>query len=180
MSHRPSAIPGFGRGLLVLLVLLVALPASLCRAEPARSTDPFADLDAINIRLEIGGPLDLQGSTAPQLFAGDLRRFNRFKSTLGRSVGAKLESCGILWDQGAVDEVAISVFGRLEQRPEGPPLYVYMVEVEVLNSKLATDRSRAEPVPLRSVIGFVADEGFEAAIVEAAIAIIADELRSCE
>jgi len=178
MTRRPCGTPGFGRGLLALL--LIALPASLCEAEPARSTDPFADLDAINVGLEIGGPLDLQGSTAPELFTGDLARLNRFKSTLGRSVGAKLESCGVLWDQGAVDEVSISVFGRLEQRPEGPPLYVYMVEAEVINSNLGTDRTGAEPVPLRSVIGFAADEGLEAAIVEAAIAIIADELRNCE
>lgn len=179
MTRRPCGIPDFGRGLCVLL--LVALPSSLCGAEPARSTDPFADLDAIDVRLEIGGPLDLRGSRAPELFAGDVVRFKRFESTLERSVGTKLESCGILWDQGAIDEVAISVFGRPEQQREGPPLYVYMVEVEVLNSELTRDRSLPEPVPLRSVIGVAASEdALEQAIIEAAIAIIADELRSCE
>jgi len=179
MTQRLSAIPGFGRGLFVLL--LVALPASPCRAEPARSTDPFDDLDAINVRLEIGGPLDLQGGTAPQLFAGDSRRISRFTSTLERSVGAKLESCGILWDQGAVDEVAIFVFGRLEQQPAGPALYVYKVDVEVVNSNLGAERATVpEPLPLRSVIGLAAEDRLEGAIIEAAIAIIADDLGACD
>ena len=179
MTPRPSGIPGFGRGLFVLL--LAALPASLCRAEAARSTDPFADLDAINITIEIGGPLDLQGSAAPELFVGDLARLNRFRSTLERSVGTKLESCGVLWDQGAVDEVAIFVFGRLEQQPAGPALYVYKVDVEVVNSNLGAERATVpEPLPLRSVIGLAAEDRLEGAIIEAAIAIIADDLGACD
>jgi hypothetical protein len=177
MTQRPSGIPGFGRGLFFLL--LVALPPSLCRAEAARSTDPFADLDAINITIEIGGPLDLQGSTAPDLFVGDLGRLNRFKSTLERSVGAKLESCGILWDQGAVDELSISMFGRREDLQQGPPQYVYMVQVEVLNTTLASRQAKPELVALRPVIGLSDEAGLEGALIDTAVAMIAGELRSC-
>ena len=177
MTQRLSAIPGFGRGLFVLL--LVALPASPCRAEPARSTDPFDDLDAINVRLEIGGPLDLQGGTAPQLFAGDSRRISRFTSTLERSVGAKLESCGILWDQGAIDEVSIAVFGRREDLQQGPPQFVYMVQVEVLNTTLGSRQAKPELVALRPVIGLADEAGLEGALIDTAVAMIAGELRSC-
>jgi len=177
MTPRPSGIPGFGRGLFVLL--LAALPASLCRAEAARSTDPFADLDAINIAVEIGGPLDLQGSTAPELFVGDLARLNRFRSTLERSVGTKLESCGILWDQGAIDEVSIAVFGRREDLQQGPPQFVYMVQVEVLNTTLGSRQAKPELVALRPVIGLADEAGLEGALIDTAVAMIAGELRSC-
>jgi len=178
MTRRPSGIPGFRRGLFVLL--LVALPASLCPAEPARSTGPFADLDAINIELEIGGPLDLRGSTAPELFAGDLGRSNRFKSTLERSVGEKLESCGILWDEGAVDDVSIVVFGRREDLDQGPPHNLYMVQVEVLNTTLASRGAKPELVALRPVIGLADDAGLERALIDTAVGILAGELHDCD
>lgn len=177
MTQRRFGLPGFGRGLFVLL--LVALPPSLCRAELARSTGPFADLDAINVTIEIGGPLDLRASAAPELFVGDLGRFNRFKSTLERSVGAKLESCGILWDQGAVDEVSIAVFGRREDVKQGPPQYVYMVQVEVLNTTLASRQAKPELVALRPVIGLADEAGLEGALIDTAVAMIAGELQSC-
>lgn len=179
MTRRRLGVPGFGRGLFVLL--LVVLPASFFQAEAAEAQDPFADLDAINVAVEVGGPLDLEGRTAPQLFTGEVGRLGRFRTALSRSVGRELESCGILWDEGArKDVVSISVFGRLEQRPEGPPLHVYLVQGEVLNSNLATDRSGPEPYPLRPVIGFATDDGLEAAIIDAAVAIVSDELGSCE
>lgn len=175
MTRRRSAIPGLGRGLIALLA--AALPVSLCRAEPAGSRDPFAGLDAINLSLEIGAPLDQRGSTSPQLFDGDLIRLNRFRTHLTESVGAKLESCGILWDQGAADVVSIDVFGRLEERREGPPVFVYMVEAEVLNTTLSNDRRVIpDPIPLRRVIGVADDAGLEAALTDAAVAIVSDDL----
>ena len=178
MNRRPCGIRGISRGLFVLL--LVALPASSSWPEPTRSTGPFADLDAINIKLEIGGPLDLQGSTAPELLAGEVGRLNRFRSSLEQSVGAKLESCGILWDQGAVDEVAITVFGRREDVPQGQPQYVYMVEVEILNTKLAGRQAEPEIVALRPVIGLADEAGLEGALIDTAVAILAGELRNCD
>jgi hypothetical protein len=182
MTQRPSGIPGFSRGLFVLL--LVALAASSSRAEPTRSTGPFADLDAINIAVEIGGPLDLQGSTAPELLTGEVGRFNRFRSTLERSVGEKLESCGILWDEGAVDEVSITVFGRREilpqSPPQGPPHYLYMVQVEVLNTTLASRGAKPETVALRPVLGLADEAGLERALIDTAVAILAGELRNCD
>jgi hypothetical protein len=178
MAQRPCGIPGFRRGLFVLL--LVLLPASLCQAQAARSTGPFADLDAIDVTLEIGGPLDLQASTEPELFAGDLVRFNRFESSLKGSVGAKFESCGILWDQGAVDEVSIAVFGRREDLPQGPPHYLYMVQVEVLNTTLASRGAKPESVALPPVIGLADEAGLEAALIDTAVAILAGELRNCD
>lgn len=162
-------------GLLVLL--LAALVASSMSAQPA---DPFADLDAINVALEIGEPLDVRGSTAPELFVGDVVRLNRFESTLKQSVGAKLEACGILWDQGAVDEVAITVSGRREDLPQGPPQYVYLVQVEVLNTKVAGRGTQHEIVALRPVIGLADEAGLEQALVDTAVAILAGELRSCD
>ena len=178
MTRRASGIQGLGRGLLVLV--LVALPASWCRAEPARSTGPFADLDAINIKLEIGGPLDLQGSTAPELLVGEVGRLDRFRTALARGVGAKLEACGILWDQGAVDEVSITVFGRREELPPGPPRYVYMVRVEVLNTTLVGRREEPEIVALRPVIGLADEAGLERALIDTAVGIVAGELRNCD
>ena len=179
MTRRRCGIPGVARGLFVLL--LVALAAPVFQAEAAGSKNPFTDLDAINIAVEVGGPLDLKGGTAPRLFTGEVGRLSRFRTALSRSVGSKLESCGILWDEGAPDDVvSIFVFGRLEQQSKGPPLYVYMVRGAVLNSKLVADRSGLEPFPLRSVIGFASDDGLEAAIIDAAVAIVSDELGSCE
>jgi hypothetical protein len=171
------------RVLLSILLLAAALPALGAAggaAGSARSADPFADLDAINIKLEMGGPLDRQGSTAPELFAGDLVRFNRFKSSLEKSVGAKLEACGILWDQGATDEVTIAVFGRREDLSQGPPHYVYMVEADVLNTELASRGASPELVALRPVIGLADEAGLEQALIDTAVAILAGELRSCD
>lgn len=179
MNRRRFASPAFGRAPLVLL--LGTLAALFFGAEAAESTNPFDKLDAIKIAVEVGGPLDLQGGTAPRLFTGEVGRLSHFRTDLSRSVGSKLESCGILWDEAAPnDVVSIFVFGRLEQQPEGPPLYVYMVKGEVLNSKLEAGRSDLEPFPLRSVIGFASDDGLEAAIIDAAVAIVSGALGSCE
>lgn len=163
----------------LLALLLVALPASSGRAEPARSAGPFAGLDAIDIALEIGGPLDLRGSTAPELFVGDLARHNRFRSALEQGVGEKLESCGILWDQGAVDEVSITLFGRREELPQGPPYYVYMVQVDVLNTTLASRQAEPETVALPPVIGIADEAGLERALIDTAVGIVAGALRTC-
>jgi hypothetical protein len=67
------------------IVLLVALSATRADAEAARSGDPFADLDSMNLSIEVGGPLDVHGGTARQLFVGDLKRFNRFREEKSRS-----------------------------------------------------------------------------------------------
>lgn len=169
--------------LLSVLLLAAALPALGAAGGAvgaARSVGPFADLDAINVKLEIGGPLDLRGSTTPELFSGDLVRFNRFKSTLEKSVGTKLEACGILWDQGAVDEVTIAVFGRREDLSEGPPHYVYMVQADVLNTKLAGRGSNPELAALRPVIGLADEAGLEQALIDTAVAVLAGELGSCD
>lgn len=164
------------RGLLVLL--LAVLPVSAA-AQPAASTGPFADLDAIDVAVEIGGPLDLRGGTAPELLAGDAARLDRFRSSFEQSVGTKLESCGILWDQGAVDEVSITVFGRREELPQGPPHYVYMVQVEVLNTTLSGRQAEPDAVALRPVIGLADEAGLERALIDTAIGILAGELRGC-
>lgn len=172
---RRCGIPGFGHGLIVLL--LVALPAPFFQAEAAQT--PFDKLDAIKIALEVGGPLDLEGDSTTRLFTREVGRFSRFRTDLSRSVAKKLESCGILWDDGAPNGVvSIYVFGRLEKPPEGPPLYVYLVKGDVLNAKLHP--SGPEPFPLRSVIGFASDTGLEAAIIDAAVRIVSDELGDCE
>jgi hypothetical protein len=181
MTPRPSGIQGFSRGQFVLL--LVALAASSSWAQPTRSTGPFADLDAIDVAVEIGGPLDLHGSTAPELLDGEVGRRDRFRSALERSVGEKLESCGILWDQGAVDQVSITVFGRREVvhrgPPQGPPHSLFMVEVEVLNTTLAGRQEEPEAVALRPVIGLADDAGLEQALIDTAVGILAGELGAC-
>ena len=169
-----TAVGGLGRGLFALL--LVALPASLSRAQPAPSGDPFAGLDAISLTIEIGGPLDLQGSEAPQLFAGDLRRRKHFELAMSDAIGTKIDSCGIFKDPGVLDILAIHLFGRPEQPREAQPHYVYMVEVNVLNTTLAEGKAAAEPIFLRPVVGLVEDAGLETALIDAAIAIIADHL----
>lgn len=178
MTPRRFGGPRFavlGRGLSALL--LVALPASLCGAADARQ-DPFAGLDATNVTVEIGGPLDLRGSEEPQLLAGEgeLRRRNLFVQALTDAVARKIETCGLMRDESVADVISIDVFGRPERRREGPPLYVYMVEVRVHNTK---GQGGAGPIYLRPVIGVVDDAGLEAALTDAAIAILADELRDC-
>lgn len=186
MTRRSFGSPGSGRGPFglpwaVLLVLpLVALLTPTFRAEAAGPKNPFDELDAMNIAVEVGGPLDLEGRTAPELFTGEVGRLSRFETTLKRSVGSKLEACGILWDEGVPkDVVSIFVFGHLERPPEGPPLYVYMIKGEILNSKLE-DGSELEPLPLRTVLGVASDGGLETAIIDAALAIVSDELGVCE
>jgi hypothetical protein len=176
MTPRRFGIPGLGRGLFILL--LVALPASLQGAEAARP-DPFAGLDAINVTLEIGGPLDLRGSEEPELFAGELRRRNLFSLKLTDTVAQRIETCGLMAYPEAPDVVSIDVFGRRERRREGPPLWVYMVEVKVLNTTLAKGQAAPEPIYLRPVIGVADDAGLEAALIDAAMAILADDLRNC-
>lgn len=178
MIRRPSAIPVTSRGLLVLL--LVALPAVSSAAQPTRSAGPFADLDAIDVAVEIGAPLDLRGSTAPELLVGDVARFNRFRSNLLKGVGGKLEACGILWDEGAVDEVAVTVFGRRENLPQAPPHYVYLVQVDVLNTKLAGGRGEPEVVALPLVIGLADEAGLEQALIDTAVGVLAGELGNCD
>lgn len=182
MSRRPAAVLGLGRALPVLLpvLLLAAMPAAAPAAERAGAAGPFADLDAIDVRLEIGGPLDLGGSEAPQLLVGDVARFNRFESNLEQGVGARLESCGILWDQGAVDEVVITIYGRRENLSQAPPHYVYLVEAEVLNSKLASREATPEPVALGSVLGLADEAGLERALIDTAIGLVAGGLRRCD
>jgi hypothetical protein len=176
MTPRRSGIPGLGRGL--SLLLLAALPAPLWGAEAAR-TDPFAGLDAINVTLEIGGPLDLRGSEEPELFAGELRRGNLFRVSLTDAVAQKIETCGLMAYPEAPDVISIDVFGRREPRREGPPLWVYMVEVKIHNTTLAKGQGGAGPIYLRPVIGVAEDARLEAALTEAAIAILSDELRNC-
>ena len=177
MTRRPGAT-GFARGLCVLL--LAVLAASSSAAAPARSAGPFADLDAIDVALEIGGPLDLGGSTAPELFVGDLARLNGFTESFERSVGGKLESCGILWDEGAVDQVSFTVFGRREDLPQGPPQYVYMVRMEVLVTTRAGREANAESVALPPVIGLADDAGLERALIDTAVGLLAGELHGCD
>lgn len=177
---RPSAAAatGFCRGLLALpLVALAAFPSG---AQPARSAGPFADLDAIDVAVEIGGPLDLRGGSAPELLVGDVARFNRFETAFKRSVGEKLESCGILWDGGAVDQVSITVFGRRENLPQAPPHYVYMVQVEVLNTTLADRQATPEAVALPPVIGLADEAGLERALIDTAVGVLAGELGACD
>jgi hypothetical protein len=168
-----------GRGLLALL--LVALPASA--AGSARTAGSFAELDAIDVSVEIGGPLDVAGGASPELLVGDLARFNRFETGMKRGVGAKLESCGILWDEGAVDEVAILVYGRPEAEGAGSDSearYVYMVQARVLNRELAGGEGKGEWVTLRPVIGIADDAGLEQALIDTAVAIVGGELGSCD
>lgn len=158
-------------------LLLVALPAA--HAQAARSIDLFQDLDSIRLSTAVGDPLDQQGSTEPRLFAGDLRRFNRFKLDLTNALKRKLATCGLFVNQQATDELAVEVFGRLEKLQQCRPHYVYMIQAKVLNSKLTAGQAKGEPVSLRPVIGLADEAGAEQALIEAAVATIAAELRNC-
>jgi hypothetical protein len=74
------------------------------------------------------------------------------------------------------------VFGRLEKLQQCTPRYVYMIQAKVLNSKLKAGQARqanVEPVFLRPVIGIADEAGLEQALIEAAVATIAAELRNC-
>lgn len=163
----------------LLLFLLVALPAARGHAQTARSTDPFAGLDAIRVSLAFGGPLDPQGGTDARLFAGDLKRFNRFTEDLTNAVTAKLDACGIFVSPEAPEELSVEVFGRLEELQQCTPRYVYMVQAKVLKPKPGARQAEGELVSLRPVIGLADEAGLERALIEAAVATIAGELRNC-
>jgi hypothetical protein len=160
----------------LFVLLLVALPAA--RAQTAR-IDLFQNLDSIKLSTTVGGPLDQQGGTEPRLFVGDLKRFNRFELDLSQALSRKLETCGLLVDQDAPDELSVEVFGRLETLQQCTPRYVYMIQAKVRNSKLQAGRAEVEPVVLRPVIGIADEAGLERALIEAAVATIAAELRNC-
>lgn len=166
-------------GPLFILFLLAALPAARGHAQAGGSIDLFKDLDSIRLSTAVGGPLDEEGGTAPQLFAGDLRRFNRFQQALTDALNMKLATCGLFVDQEAPDELAVEVFGRLEKLQQCTPRYVYMIQAKVLNSKLKARRAKVEPISLRPVIGIADEAGLERALIDAAIATVAAELRSC-
>jgi hypothetical protein len=161
------------------MFLLVALPAAPGDARTARSIDLFQDLDSIRLSTAVGGPLDQQGGTAPRLFAGDLKRFNRFQQDLTDALNMKLATCGLFVDQEAPDELSVEVFGRLEKLQQCTPRYVYMIQVKVLNSKRSARPAEVEPVSLPPVIGLADEAGLERTLIETAVAMIAGELRSC-
>lgn len=163
---------------LLSLLLLAALPASPGHAQ-AGSVDLFKDLDSIRLSTAVGGPLDAKGGTEPRLFAGDLRRFNRFELELTSALSRKLETCGLLVDQDAPDELSVEVFGRLEELQQCTPRYVYMIQARVLSSKLKAGQAKGEPVSLRPVIGLADEAGLERSLIEAAVAAVAAELRNC-
>lgn len=160
-------------------LLLVALSAARGHAETARSTDLFEGLDSIRLSAAVGGALDLEGSTTPQLFEGDLRRFNRFKHDLTQALSSKLSTCGLFVDDAAPDELSVEVFGRLEELPQCAPRYVFMIQVRVMNSKLKAGKGKVEPLSLSPVIGLADEAGLERTLIETAVAAIARELRSC-
>ncbi|HEX6903373.1 MAG TPA: hypothetical protein VF789_26890 [Thermoanaerobaculia bacterium] len=163
----------------LFLFLLVALPAAPGHAQAGGSIDLFKDLDSIRLTTTIGGPLDQQGSTDPRLFVNELKRFNRFQQDLTDALVAKLGSCGLFVDQAVQDELSVEVFGRLEKLEQCTPRYVYMIQAKVLNSKLKAGRAKVEPVSLRPVIGIADEAGLERALIEAAVATVAAELRYC-
>ena len=160
----------------LFLLLLAALPAASGHAQPL---DLFQDLDSIRLSTAIGGPLDEKGGLAPQLFAGDLKRFNRFQQDLTDALAGKLGTCGLFVTPEAADELSVEVFGRLEKLQQCTPRYVYMIQAKVRNSKLKAGQAKAEPVSLRPVIGIADEAGLERALVEAAVAAVAAELRNC-
>ncbi len=158
----------------LFLLLLAALPAARGHAQTARPVDLFQGLDSIRLSTAIGGPLDQQGGTAPQLFADDLKRFNRFQQNLADALNSKLSTCGLFVSPEAADELAVEVFGRLEKLQPCTPRYVYMIQAKVRNSKL-----KGHLVSLRPVIGIADEAGLERTLIDAAVATVAAELRSC-
>ena len=158
------------------LLLLAALPAAPGHAQPL---DLFQDLDSIRLSTEVGGPLDPQGGTRPELFAGDLKRFNRFQQGLTDALAQKLGTCGLFVTPEAADELSIEVFGRPEKLQACTPRYIYMIQARVLNSKLKAGQAKSEPVSLRPVIGIADEAGLERSLIEAAVAAVAAELRNC-
>lgn len=161
----------------LFMLLLAALPAA--HAQTARSIDLFQNLDSIKLSTAVGGPLDQHGGTEPRLFAGDLRRFNHFEQNLMDALNMKLATCGLFVDQEAPDELSVEVFGRREELQQCTPRYVYMIQAKVLNSKLKAGQAEGEPISLRPVIGIADEAGLERALIDAAVATIAAELRSC-
>ncbi|HYN21453.1 MAG TPA: hypothetical protein VE078_10875 [Thermoanaerobaculia bacterium] len=170
----------------LFILLLAALPAAHAQtthAQSAGSIDLFQELDSIRLSTAVGGPLDPQGGKEPRLFAGDLRRFNRFQQGLTDALNMKLATCGLFVDQAAPDELSVEGFGRLEELQQCTPRYVYMIQAKVLNSKLKAgqaSQAKAEPISLRPVIGLADEAGLERALIEAAVATVAAELRSCQ
>lgn len=163
----------------LFLLLLAALPAAPGHAQAGGSIDAFKDLDAIRLSTAVGGPLDPQGGTTPRLFANDLRRFNRFQQALTDALTAKLSTCGLFVNPEVADELSVEVFGRPEQLQQCTPRYVYMIQAKVLNSKLRARQAEVEFVSLRPVIGLADEAGLERALIEAAVAAVATELRNC-
>jgi hypothetical protein len=157
----------------LFILLLAALPAP-GHAQAGGSADPFQGLDSIRLSTAVGGPLDQKGGTEPQLFAGDLKRFNQFQQGLFDALDAKLSTCGLFVTPEATDELAVEVFGRLEKLQQCTPRYVYMIQAKVRNSKL-----KGRLVSLRPVIGIVDEAGLERTLIDAAVAAVAAELRNC-
>jgi hypothetical protein len=158
----------------LFVLLLAALPAAPGHAQAGGSVDLFKDLDSIRLSTAVGGPLDPQGGTEPQLFAGDLKRFNRFQQGLEDALNMKLATCGLFVSPEAADELSVEVFGRLEKLQHCTPRYVYMIQAKVRNSKL-----KGRLVSLRPVIGIADEAGLEKTLIDAAVAAVAAELRSC-
>ena len=164
---------------LLFLVLLVALPAARGHAQTGRSADLFEGLDSIRLSVTFGGPLDLSGSTAPQLLADDLKRFNLFEVDLKTALDTKLATCGLFVDPNVTDELSVEVFGRREQLNQCTSCYVYLIQVKVLNSKRKTRRGEGEVVSLPPVIGIADEANLERTLIETAVAAVASELRNC-
>lgn len=159
-------------------LLFAAVAASAGHAAPA---NPFADLESIRVSLEVGGPLDRQGNTERELFTDDLRRFNRFRSSLTQAVGNQVESCGLLVDESATEEIWVEVYGRPEPRPQGgPPHYVFLVEVGAFSSKPGPSGSDPALVPSKRVLGLADDADLETALIDAARAALPDDFQGCK
>lgn len=163
----------------LFLLLLAALPAAPGHAQAGGPADLFGGLDSIRLSTAVGGPLDGKGGTEPQLFAGDLRRFNRFELDLTNALAMKLGTCGLFVDQEAPDELSVEVFGRREELQQCTPRYVYMIQARVRNTKLKAGQAEVEPVVLRPVIGLADEAGLERSLIDAAVAAVAAELRNC-
>jgi hypothetical protein len=158
----------------LFVLLLAALPAAPGHAQAGGSIDLFKDLDSIRLSTAVGGTLEPQGGTAPRLFADDPKRFNRFEQDLTNALAQKLGTCGLFVTPEAADELSVEVFGRREKLQQCTPRYVYMVQANVRNSKL-----KGRLVPLRPVIGIADEAGLEQALIDAAVATVAAELRNC-
>ena len=158
----------------LFLLLLAALPAAPGHAQAGGSIDLFKDLDSIRLSAAVGGTLEPQGGASPRLFADDLKRFNRFEQDLKDALAQKLGTCGLFVSPEAADELSVEVFGRREKLQKCTPRYVYMIQAKVRNSKL-----KGRLAPLRPVIGITDEAGLEKALIDAAVATVAAELRSC-